>query len=106
MAKDVLIKNLETQVLECKGVLNCRGLPEQMLKDIHITNQCKGKFNASDTIKTLGHGKKGGTEEYLIRAAESLCTHYKEAPLTIKSIKRCTTLCHKWYMSHHIIQVR
>ena len=43
------------------------------------------KIQCNKIFMTLGHGKEGGTGEYLIKAAESLFSEHKEALLTINS---------------------
>ena len=50
--------------MEAKGVLNCRGLLEQMLKDVYFHNCYRGTFNVTNVIGKIGQGN-GSTEEFL-----------------------------------------
>ena len=61
LAKNDIIRKLERDIVEAKGVLNCRGLLEQMLKDVYIHNCYGGALNV---IGKIGQGN-GSTEEFL-----------------------------------------
>ena len=61
LAKNDIIRKLERDIVEAKGVLNCRGLLEQMLKDVYIHNCYGGALNV---IGKISQGN-GSIEEFL-----------------------------------------
>ena len=82
--QDKLIELLTLQLLSSNGLMNCRGLLEELLREIHEEKKVEGNFNATNICNKIGtedHDKQGKFEMILIEAAEKVVNKYKGSDL-------------------------
>ena len=84
-SKDDYIKYLIVYIMAARGILNCRGLLEQLLVQVHVEKSLPGNFNATRTCQSLRNISKGTTERIMCKAAKEVFKQYKNNELHIKS---------------------
>ena len=79
-SKDETISRLKLEVLSSKGILNCRGLLEQLLIDVQREKGYQKHFNATTTCKDLGKGT-GRAEQILINTGDIIFNEFPDRNL-------------------------
>ena len=69
--RDSRIDELKIEVMASKGLLHCRGLLEQCLKEVHLEKKLGSNFNATDVCANIAIGSQQGKyETVLVKAAK------------------------------------
>ena len=81
-AKSELIRLYKRDLLSCRGTLNCRGLLEHLLLQVHFEKGLKVNFNASNTCRILTESTRGTIEHLLHKAATKVLKEFKDGELS------------------------
>ena len=68
--KEKRIQELKVEIMSVKGLLHCRGLLEELLKELHLEKGIEAEFNATQMCGMIVAGEKGKYEKILVDAVK------------------------------------